>query len=137
MRKLGLIIVVFLLLCAAVLYIWAQGQDVFRAGEAIWGFAFATDPDGDALTFTVAWTINGEEVRRVEAFQGLPQTDGTQMCKDQLPAGLTQKGDLVLIRMRAFDGEDYSTWGDATLTVQGWLPVLGDIQFSKEEPQGQ
>jgi len=137
MRKLGLIIAAIVLLCLGALYIWAQAQDVFRAGEAIWGYAFATDPDGDALVFEVVWEINGDEVRRVEGFQGLPQMDGSQMCKDELPEGLTQKGDVVFIRMRAFDGQDYSTWGDATLTVQGWLPVLGNIRFSKEEPQGQ
>lgn len=137
MRRMVVVIAVLVLICLAALYIWAQTQDVFRAGEAIWGYGSATDPDGDALTFTIVWVINGDEVRRVEALAGLPQTDGSQFFKDELPEGLTHKGDVVLIRVRAFDGEEYSIWGDATLTVHGWLPVVGEIHFSHEEPQPQ
>ncbi|HET9156226.1 MAG TPA: hypothetical protein VFN91_06135, partial [Myxococcaceae bacterium] len=69
----------------------------------------ATDPDGDALTFTRLWRRNGADI---------PGQTGTT-----LPNALTTRGDRIEVVVRANDGQAESTAG-AEVTIEDSPAIL-------------
>jgi hypothetical protein len=75
----------------ALLGVRLEPADVVRVGEEIVAVAEGRDGDGDPIDFTYAWTVNGE----------LHETARERFLADDL-----KRGDEVVVRVRATDGED-------------------------------
>ena len=80
-----------------------------KRGDALSVSAATADPDGDALTLSVAWTRNGAVV---------PGATGTSF-----PAGNQLKGDVISAAVTANDG-DLSATSTATTTIVDSPAVL-------------
>lgn len=133
MRRVMLVMIPLLWLCANA-PLSAQDTVPPRAGQTIWAYGIASDPDGDPLTFTTIWWIDGVEVRRVSGFNGVLLDDGNYFWRDELPGQMTAKDNIVVVRIQAFDGAEYSVPREASVVVIGWMPVLGDVYIGTQEP---
>jgi hypothetical protein len=91
-----------------------------RTNDVLTATAGATDPEGDALTLTYAWSVNGTEVQN-----GAANTlDGAvHFAKD----------DVVTVLVTADDGASTGT-GSASVTVLNTAPTAPVIAISPEEP---
>jgi hypothetical protein len=77
----------------------------------------ASDPDGDALTFTYVWKVNGAVVRTTAATTSLTDT------LDLSQAGNGDRGDLVTVEVTPFDGTGFGAITIASATVANTAPT--------------
>lgn len=81
----------------------------------------ANDPDGDPITWTFTWKVNGVTVRTV------PNTTNLTDSLDLSIAGNGNRGDVITVEVVASDGNLNSSPATATATVQNTAPEAGDI----------
>ena len=76
----------------------------------------SVDPDGDALTYTYAWSRFG-----------VPATECTS---DTFPASTTSRGDVWTVDVSASDGRMSSPVGSASVTIGNSAPVVDAVSLS-------
>lgn len=81
----------------------------------------STDPDGDAITYTYAWTRNGS-----------PSTASTS---DTLPASATARGETWAVTLTPSDGRTAGPGGTASLTIANAAPTTGTPTLSPSSPR--
>ena len=74
----------------------------------------SSDADDDTLSYIVTWTVNGVDYTSVSGVAGPTTTDVTD---DTVPAEDTEVGDVWECSLFAFDGDDFSTPGTASVDV--------------------
>jgi hypothetical protein len=74
------------------------------------------DIDGDTLTYSYAWRVNGAQVS----------------TSDQLPSTLFRKGDTIQATVTATDGEATITADTNTVTVQNTPPSLTSLDLTPD-----
>jgi len=82
-----------------------------KTNEMLTGTALGTDTDGDALTYTYTWRVNGVVMRTATV------TDTTDRF-DLKAKGNGDKGDVVTLTVTAFDGAGTSSPATASATVR-------------------
>lgn len=80
----------------------------------------SVDPEGGAVTYEYAWSVNGES--RPE-FSGL----------DEIPSGIATLGDTWTAQVRSSDGTLYSDVAEDTVTVDGSGPII-TVSINPENP---
>ncbi len=82
--------------------------------------AASTDPEGDALTYTYSWFVNG-------VASGATATN-------TLPASATTRGDVWEVEVRADDGYAESDAGTASVTIGNTAPTVGSVSIAPTSP---
>ncbi len=90
------------------------------AQQTVTASAPASDPDGDPVTTTCAWTLGSAPV-------------GTDACTLDLGAAGATRGDVVSVTMTASDGTLSATAGTAT-TVADAAPVIASVGIDTQTP---
>ncbi len=84
--------------------------DVARVGEEVIAVAEGRDADGDSLDFTYSWLVNGEIQKA---------------ARERLATDGLKRGDEIVVRVRATDGEDETPLLDSEpLRVGNSPPVI-------------
>jgi hypothetical protein len=82
--------------------------------DAIVATVSASDADGDTLTYSYAWTVDG-------------QAAGSD--SDTLPAELSAKGQSVAVTVTVDDGSESVSQESAARTIANTLPVLEEVRI--------
>lgn len=84
------------------------------------GFCKASDADNDKLTYEYQWYLNG--VLSIDD-SVVDVAQNTLVSFDGFSSSQTSVNDLVKLRCRAYDGEDYSDWKYASTKIVGTTPI--------------
>ncbi len=83
--------------------------ETFRTGDKLRVEPIAVDDDGDSVTFTYVWTVNGEPAGKESALARTPR-----------------KGDLISVAITPFDGTDSGKTVTVQRTINNMPPVIID-----------
>lgn len=89
-----------------------------QTADAIVATVVSSDVDGDTLTTSYAWTLDGQPI-------------GTD--SDTLPAALTAKGQSVAVRVTVDDGSESVSLDSAALVVANTAPVAEGASINPED----
>lgn len=99
-------------------------------------FCKASDADGDALSYEFVWSRDGVAVIQGET-NSFPQ--GTLVQVQDVDAYQTAAHEVWQVKCRAFDGEDYSDWKSAQVTIQELIipnkpPIMLEVDITPNSP---
>lgn len=80
----------------------------------------SVDPDGDALTYTYSWFVNG--------------VASAASATDTLPASATTRGEYWEVQARGNDGYTLSDAGSAAVTIINTVPSVASVSITPTTP---
>jgi len=95
-----------------------------------------TDADGDTITYSISWTVDGEDFTETET-----GTDDWSLAGDTVPASATSDGQEWVCTITSTDGEDSGPPHSASVTIQidcdkdddGWLLSSAECETIEED----